>query len=439
MKKKIKAVIMAIMIVITTFFSNIMSVSATIPGVVQAENVWLTLETLAFSLGVNLPFIPDKSISYNNNQRKQEIIDSIDKQLSDGVITQQQHDDAIQQLDDMLVLPGQYGVGSAISIGEQLWGCLTRFFYDNYIKSSPNLVTTLNPDALDYFNSYSGTCAIYSIFASNNPAQTSIVVFSDGAYESPVYKGQSYGSSVWEIAYKNAQYYYMLSDGTLDITSGYTTRAFFGQGINVQYIPDKGVNEVITNDNENALVSGSYSEYTDKLSEIYSVVNGQVVVTDTGEAPVVLDGDTLDNVVADVNDGTLTWENSIPQLFSQEDTGDIDQNTPVIGKKALDEMVTSLNLDRLKTKFPFCIPNDLMLIMNGATAVSSNQAPVIEIPLKIEFNDHVYYDNDSAVVIDFNDFSGVVHIFREGFFLLFLIALLWVSIEILQAFFVVTE
>ena len=90
-----------------------------------------------------------------------------------------------------------------------------------------------------------------------------------------------------------------------------------------------------------------------------------------------------------------------------------------IDLSTLDNLIDSLDLERLETKFPFCIPNDLMLIMNGATAVSSNQAPVIEIPLKLEFNGTVYYEKDDAIVIDFNDFSGVVSIFREGFFLLF--------------------
>ena len=83
--KRIKALLLVACIINLTI-TNCIHVYATVPGVVEAENVWLTLETLALTMGVNLPFIPEKSLSYNNNQKKQEMIDYIDNELSQGVI-----------------------------------------------------------------------------------------------------------------------------------------------------------------------------------------------------------------------------------------------------------------------------------------------------------------------------------------------------------------
>lgn len=183
----------------------------------------------------------------------------------------------------------------------------------------------------------------------------------------------------------------------------------------------------------------SQGQYSDIIDNTYGVdTDGNVIVDSTGELPNVIGRDTTNDYITDIQDGATTWGNIIGSYATSEPANPSIPADGSLTLPQLDSMIDGLDLDRLETKFPFCIPNDLMLIMNGATSVSSN-APVIEIPLRLEFNGTVFYDNNKAVVIDFNDFSNVVAVFREGFFLLFLIALLWVSIDILQAFFVVTE
>lgn len=450
--KRIKAFLL-IACIINLIITNCIPVYATVPGVVEAENVWLTLETLAFTMGVNLPFIPDKSISYNNNKRKQEMIDYIDWEYSQGVLTQQQHDDAIQQLDNIIYYGGEHGVGSAISIGTELWSSLSHYFYDGYIKTDVNFYPSLNPDAKIAFDSYSGTCAIYGIL--NNDGNGNIdnagyvVILGNAALQSPIRGGYSslFQCYQWTIARGNGSefYYEMFNNyyGGLK-RSAYTDSSsfyyFIGDSVSVQYFENKEADQaIISNDGENSLVSyPTYNDYTNGLNNVYSISNGQVVVTDTGDAPAVLDGDSIADTVAGINDGVVSWENAIPQIYANEDIGAIEGENPVIGKKALDELVTGLNVTQIKNKFPFCIPNDIKEIASGAASVSGN-APVITIPLKLEFAGTTYYEDNEAVVIDFKDFSQLALIFRKGFLLLFLVGMIYLSIYVISSFFHVTE
>ena len=114
--KKIKAFLL-IACIINLTITNCIPVYATVPGVVEAESIWLTLETIALNMGVTLEFMPDKSISYNNEQQRQEMVDYIDQELSDGVISQSQHDAAIANLDNLTGVNGSHvGVGDAINV-----------------------------------------------------------------------------------------------------------------------------------------------------------------------------------------------------------------------------------------------------------------------------------------------------------------------------------
>ena len=90
-----------------------------------------------------------------------------------------------------------------------------------------------------------------------------------------------------------------------------------------------------------AIIKGKYPEtalmfYKEKFAE-----------------PKVLDGEDLADTIAAVQDGTVPWDQAIPNVFSNTDTGAIEGETPVIGKKALDEMVTGLRIQRIRQKFPF--------------------------------------------------------------------------------------
>ena len=451
MKKKTKALILAIIICITTIYSNINYVYATVPGIVEAESVWLTLETIALNMGVTLEFMPDKSIAYNNEQKRQEMINYIDQELSDGVITQSQHDAAIANLDNLTGVNGSHvGVGDAINIGADLWTSLCRFFYQNNIKTEVNFYNEFTTYGKAVIDEYSGKCAIYGVLspsANGYPASRKYMfIMSDHVLQSPTKLGSyrpDLDAQAWYLTSGSGQFTFVYNDAD---NVSYGSDPFFawlsGEDVFVQYWDYKPANlEFPTTNNENALTSAStYQDYLDKLSDIYELLDGKIVVKDTGEAPTVLDGDTIADTVAGIQDGVTSWENAIPAIQAAEGdtTGDIVGENSVIGKKALDEMVTGLNLNRLKTKFPFCIPSDLKEMIAGA-GETEDEAPTISVPCHIEFAGHVYYDSEELFVIDFNELQNVVAVFRAGFFLLFLIGMVFLTIEVLHSFFVVTE
>lgn len=447
--RKIKAFLL-IACIINLTITNCIPVYATVPGVVEAESIWLTLETIALNMGVTLEFMPDKSISYNNEQKRQDMIEYIDQELADGVITQSQHDAAIANLDNLTGVNGSHvGVGDAINLGADLWSSLSRFYYKKYIETTVLLYPSLAGDCKQYFDSYTGRCAIYAtIYPTGNlPSNTQIVVvFGDGCLSEPVF--DSYLSPVNASIYKcyestsqRCDVFYNSEDSVRLNQSLAYSDFFVGRNISVQYFDNKLANESIIDGNEDALVTfPTYQDYLDKLSDIYELLDGKIVVKDTGEAPTVLDGDTIADTVADIQDGVTSWENAIPAIQAAEGdtTGDIVGENSVIGKKALDELVTGLNVSQIQNKFPFCIPSDIKEIASGAATVSGN-APVITIPLKLEFAGTTYYEDDEAVVIDFKDFSRLALIFRKGFLLLFLVGMIYLSIYVISSFFHVTE
>lgn len=447
MKKKIKALILAIFIGVSSFFNNIVA-SATVPGVVGAENVWQLWETLAFTLGVSLSFDDSKTISYNNDYQRQALMDQIQSSYDSGYITQAQYEDCVQNIDNIIEDANTHGIGNVIDIGENLWSQLTQFYYKKYIEQSVNLISSLSPSVQQIFNNYQGKCAIYAQIHPQGDSSTpyAYVFFGSGCLSSPV-RGDS-GSiagvpyTYWTIYNSSSSDGYYCFSNNSTVYSGYSSRGdyFVGDNILVQYFDYKAVNETIVDtNNDDALVSfPSYQDYVNKLNDIYELLNGQIVVTDTQEAPTILDGETVGNAVAGIQDGTTTWEDAVPIALEADDAGTIEGDNPIIGKKALNEMVSGLRINRLKTKFPFCIPRDIKNIVAGAATVSGN-APVIEIPLHLEFKNHVFYDSDQAVVIDLNDFAGVAEIFRTGFLLLFLVGLIYLSIYIIQSFFQITE
>lgn len=204
------------------------------------------------------------------------------------------------------------------------------------------------------------------------------------------------------------------------------------------YIPNKVASTFSSNSLVNSYITSG--QYTDIIDDVYGVdANGDVIIDSTGDLPNVIGRSTLGGYSDAIDAGETTWgdilgsmavsEPAEPSIPAPDGSLTIDQ---------LDSLVQDLHLERLQNKFPFCIPHDLQLIFTGAAAVSSN-APVITIPMHLEFNNVVYYDNPECVTIDFNDFLPVVTVFREGFFLLFLLGMIWLSIQIMQAFFVVTE
>ena len=185
------------------------------------------------------------------------------------------------------------------------------------------------------------------------------------------------------------------------------------------------------------LTSVDLSTYNDILDDTFVVGDDGLIYTSDGILPQVLDDTTTGDLIDDVKTGAKSWASAISTITdSYPENPAMPEDTLTLPE--LDHLIADLHLERLESKFPFCIPHDIQLIYSGATVVSSN-APVLVIPIDITFKDHTYYQNDEFITIDFSMFDSIIPIFREGFFLLFLVGLLWVSIHILQAFFVVTE
>ena len=183
----------------------------------------------------------------------------------------------------------------------------------------------------------------------------------------------------------------------------------------------------------------SKGQYTDIIDNVYGVdTDGNVIIDSTGELPNTIGRDTTSDYINDITDGQTTWGQIIGSYADSEPAVPSIPADGALTLPQLDNLITDLHLERLNTKFPFCIPSDIKLIFDGATTVSGN-APVIHIPIHLEFRNHVFYDDSDGIVIDFNTFQPVVVIFREGFFLLFLLGLVWATIEVMQAFFIATE
>lgn len=415
--------------IFTTICCYLQPVYASMPGIVEASVLWEGWETLGLILGVSTEFNENLTISKNNEIQYNYYYDKI---MNDDSLSSSEKANLVSQLDTTR----NSFVDNIVNIGSDLWNWITRIIYSDKVQVVPNIYPYLSNFQQQVFNTWSGTCAVayynggYWVFQG------------DGLLQEPY---------LFNVANNGNRSYYISNSGNIKYVdntdrvgsggSPMPITVYSGYVLSWQYIPDKIVNEIPedNSDNSNSLVgSPSWQDYIDGITGNFSIVDGSLVDVNTGDAPIVLDGETLDNTISGIQDGTLTYEQAIEQAFDNTDNGEITDYPSPISKKALDELIAGLNLSRLENKFPFCIPHDMQLILNGATAVSSN-APVIDIPLHIEYKDHVYYDNEHAIHIDFNDFAPVANIFREGFFLLFLIGLIWASIEILQAFFVVTE
>ena len=185
------------------------------------------------------------------------------------------------------------------------------------------------------------------------------------------------------------------------------------------------------------LTAVDFSTYDDIIDDTFVVGDDGYITTTDGVLPQVLDDTTIGDLVDDVKTGQKSWASAIGSITdSYPENPAMPEDTLTLPE--LDQLIADLHLERLQSKFPFCIPHDIQLIYSGATAVSAN-APVLVIPIDITFKEHTYFHDDEFITIDFSMFDSIIPIFREGFFLLFLVGLLWVSIHILQAFFVVTE
>lgn len=440
MKKKISAFLLAFNIfAYTTICCYVQPVFA-LP-VISSEAIINGLITLLFSLGVTVDLA---------NLSEDAQLDKLDDSILNVISTA---DDNLELLQNQYATLKNNLQNGYIKCGVELWQFLQDNFYNDVVR--PVYQHSFVPLALQSCFENNGYYFYFTNYYYSSYVQGDILIcirdgnFTNISYINPPTDFRSFSSRVD----KNFANLYGIS-GTVNRTNyilvnGSVSTEYTGGGTdNIVAISKTNFDTnysykflgyyVANNTDFISLTDVSENDFDVIINGVWDS-SGSDVLTADGVYPQVISKDIINDYVEGINNNSTTWEGALLSVVENE----YPENPAVpdngLDLSTLDNLVDSLQLERLETKFPFCIPNDLMLIMNGATAVSSNCAPVIEIPLRLEFDGTVYYDNDKAIVIDFNDFSGVVAIFREGFFLLFLIALLWVSIDILQAFFVVTE
>ena len=382
-------------------------VYATVPGVAEAAIIWEGWETLSLILGVTTEFNDNLTISKNNDIQYEYYYNAIQ---NDSSLSSSEKAELVSQLDST-----RAGYADKIiNLGSSLWNWLTQFIYNTQIKTTENLYPLLSDTQKAIFNSWSGRCAILYPNRVVPDGDFIVILHGDNILDSPYANGVRGDGTTWYTFNRTGYIEYMSSrDNVLTYTTGFKDFTIPTiAGFSYVLYPDKLENETFENpETSNSLVgSPSWQEYIDGITGNFSIVDGSLVDTNTGEAPIVLDGEALDNAIAGIQDGTLTWEQAIDTAFDNTDTGEITDYPSPISKKALDELIVGLNIDRVQNKFPFCIPHDLQLIMQGATSVSSNSAPVIEVPLHIEYNGTVYFDSERAIVIDFNMFNDIIPI-----------------------------
>lgn len=431
MKKRIISILLALFITAYSIVNcSLVPVLAT--PVITTEVLFNGLMTLLFSLGVTLDI---------TNLTKDTANDIMQNYIEDSIGDDQNLIDQYQEFLDNL----EYGY---IVLGSNLYYKLKDVIFDDYIK--PQSITgSIDPRFKDFIGLYDGYYYYFNNFR-NSIGYALYIVTSDNVIDYyPPNIINDYGN-YYSVYFANVIdtriYSYEFFNNNLGVQESVYTRS----GDLETYIFDKAIesdlvyydylgyigSDFVLDDNLDSVILTSDDNEYDLLLDGVWLDNGDFITTFDGDIPQVIDGDTISDIAGDVKAGNLTWEQAIGDIIgSYDDT--ISPDLPLTPSK-LDSLINGLNIERVLTKFPFCIPADLKLIIDGATTVSSN-APIIDIPLHLEYAGTVYYDNDHAIVIDFSDFESVVIIFREGFFLLFLVGLVWLTIDILQAFFVVTE
>lgn len=259
-------------------------------------------------------------------------------------------------------------------------------------------------------------------------AEYSIATFSGGSYGYKAYVNKS--NNV--LTAPATDYTFTASDSV----SMYCDQNLTLDSAKSRYVDLGYYNSAYSQTYDNLVSQISKGTYEDIIDDTFVNTDGYITTTD-GVLPQVLDDTTIGDLVDDIKTGQKSWASSIGSITdSYPENPAMPEDTLTLPE--LDQLIADLHLERLQSKFPFCIPHDIQLIYSGATAVSAN-APVLVIPIDITFQEHTYFHDDEFITIDFSMFDSIIPIFREGFFLLFLVGLLWVSIHILQAFFVVTE
>lgn len=151
-----------------------------------------------------------------------------------------------------------------------------------------------------------------------------------------------------------------------------------------------------------------------------------------------LSSDTYDEIIDQINEGTLSLEDGIEQIQSllqvivYDSTTDQVVPEPSGGPQDKDDKLEeskaneAFTLNGLEEVFPFCLPWDIYLFMSLLEA--EPVAPNINWP----FRNPVTKD-DIIVAVDLSPFNGVAQVVRYGFDLLFIVGLAMVTRSLIGA------
>lgn len=170
----------------------------------------------------------------------------------------------------------------------------------------------------------------------------------------------------------------------------------------------------------------------------------------SGDATITIPQDLpIDDAISGVNEGELTWEDVIGKTFpipidkpiDKPAEGDTETDTEKDTEKETesekeiewDDTIFAPDgaiggkLSELSKKFPFCIPFDVVALFKGFGKDVVETAPRWEVSIDMPFIDYTW-----KVVVDMKDYEKYVKIFRDGFYLLFLVGLFFTTRKLIS-------
>ena len=170
----------------------------------------------------------------------------------------------------------------------------------------------------------------------------------------------------------------------------------------------------------------------------------------SGDATITIPQDLpIDDAITGVGTGELTWEDVIGKTFpipidkpidkpaegdTETDTEkDTEEETESEKEIEWDDTIFTPEgaiggkLSELSKKFPFCIPFDVVALFKGFGKDVVETAPRWEVSIDMPFIDYKW-----IVVIDMKDYEKYVKIFRDGFYLLFLVGLFFTTRKLIS-------
>jgi hypothetical protein len=287
-----------------------------------------------------------------------------------------------------------------------------------------------------YFLGYS-----YSDFSVDSSDSTTTITFLDG--DSNVVTTQGY-----LVKHANVGSSYEFSTTTFE-NSGFAHSISFSNTASLNYVKFFCVNEVPVLDMvyvpEDLAVDvvvpmpNTWEDYYDTVyrtpsrSEEADDVNAGVI-----SIPVVAEQDLTD-AISDVITGENTWEDSYDQVFTDTDAR-VNEKDKTDEKDSENESesstVTDITLDGvdtswagkfefLKTKFPFCIPYDVYCLFSGVSQTA--EAPVFHFKFDFTWINYTW-----EFTVDLSDYEEQIKIFRDGFFILFLVGLAFATSKVIK-------